>query len=111
MTDITKMLARRLRPYGLTVEDYEQLLEAQDHRCAICEKKLTVASRPANVDHDHRSGRARGLLCQNCNTTIGYLHEDAEWLRRAQNHLLSPIADRVFDKPRVHIDAPPQGES
>lgn len=105
MTDAA--LRRRCAKYGLTVEDYELLLEAQDHRCAGCGKRFSIA-RPAHIDHDHVTGRVRGLLCSPCNVLIGYLHDSAELLRKLSNHILTPIADRVFDKPRRHRDAPPE---
>lgn len=105
-----EILARRLRPYGLTIEDYEALLEAQDHRCVGCEKKFGPSRVPC-VDHDHATGEVRGLLCSPCNELIGFLHDDGGKLQRLANHLLTPIASRIFDKPRRHVNAPPTQET
>lgn len=53
--------------YGISVEDYNRLLAAQNKMCAICDKP----SRLLVVDHCHRTGVIRGLLCQKCNTFLG----------------------------------------
>lgn len=100
-------LRRRCAKYGLTVEEYETLLLAQDHRCAGCGKRFSP-SRPAHIDHSHDTWEVRGLLCGPCNTLIGYLHDDGDLLRRLSNHLILPIASRIFDIPKRHRDAPPE---
>src|SRR5687768_13778244 len=63
------------RRFGITIEQYEQLLEAQGGVCGICGRppgKLRLA-----VDHNHETGEVRGLLCSDCNTAIGLLRENA----------------------------------
>jgi hypothetical protein len=55
--------------YGMTAERWHSTLIAQSGRCAICAEPMTVPS----VDHDHHTGRARALLCQRCNSMIGYM--------------------------------------
>jgi Recombination endonuclease VII len=67
-----------LKKYGLTVEDYARLMHAQGLRCALCPRPL--AELGADVDHDHVTGRVRGLLCPPCNTSLG--SHTAESLRR-----------------------------
>lgn len=70
---------RHLSRYGLSVADYDRMLTAQKGRCAICDrKKLTARSRRLAVDHCHKSGRVRGLLCLACNSALGLLSESAE---------------------------------
>lgn len=75
-------LARR---YGMTVTEYEALLRAQDGRCAIC--GLEPTDRNLHVDHCHKTGEVRGLLCTLCNLGIGMLADDAERLRAAADYL------------------------
>ena len=53
------------RTYGLEPGEYDRMLEAQDGRCAICGKQ--PRTKRLSVDHDHNTGRVRGLLCQPCN--------------------------------------------
>jgi hypothetical protein len=68
------------RNYGMTIEDYEARLEAQGGVCAIC--LAEPGKRRLAVDHDHDSGRVRGLLCSQCNTGLGSLQDDPDlvWL-------------------------------
>lgn len=63
-----RQLARR---YGITLEQYELMLEHQGSRCAICGLPHEE-SRPLAVDHCHATGRVRGLLCTGCNVALGY---------------------------------------
>ena len=61
-----------LRKYGLTQEQYELVLASQGGVCAIC-KGPPVVHNVYHIDHDHKTGLIRGLLCQSCNTGIGKL--------------------------------------
>jgi hypothetical protein len=74
--------ARLRRLYGIGPEQYAEMLEQQDHRCAICRHKHTT-SRKLCVDHCHKTGRVRGLLCNNCNkVTVGTMENDPTALAR-----------------------------
>lgn len=68
--------------YGLSYEDYEHLLRIQEGKCALC-KKVKIL----HVDHCHKTGKVRGLLCGGCNSGIGFLQEDKEILKRALEYL------------------------
>ena len=57
--------------YGLTVAEYEAMVSAQDGACAICKTTLNGGGKRAPVDHDHVTGRIRGVLCVSCNTSLG----------------------------------------
>lgn len=86
-----------LRLYGLTPERYEAMVAAQNGRCLICGE----TPRRLYVDHDHATGRLRGLLCDLCNRAIGQLREDSAVLRRAANYIdhyrdhPGPLVERV----------------
>jgi len=82
--------------YDLTVEQYEQMLEDQNHRCAICREPETQGRRLA-VDHDHSTGKVRSLLCQSCNTAIGKLKDDPELIRRAAEYVEHHSSERARD--------------
>jgi hypothetical protein len=58
------------RRYGITIEQYDQLLEAQGGGCALCGVKENPDGRRLCVDHDHETGAIRGLLCRLCNTAL-----------------------------------------
>jgi len=68
------------KKYGITLEQYEEMVAKQDNKCAICNKKETVSLRGKlanlSVDHCHKTGKIRSLLCQNCNRALGMLKEN-----------------------------------
>jgi hypothetical protein len=73
----------RLHKHGITKEDYAIRLKDQQGKCAICgclPKKLCV-------DHDHETGKIRGLLCNNCNLMLGHSKDSVERLRNAADYL------------------------
>jgi len=79
--------ARKLsRKFGITTSEYESMSAAQQGLCAICGKPEKPNKRLA-VDHCHKSGVVRGLLCSLCNTAIGKLGDSPELLRRAIAYL------------------------
>jgi hypothetical protein len=76
----------RLRRRGLTLEGYADLLQAQDGRCAICREPSR--GRRLAVDHDHITGRVRGLLCTRCNMGLGFFQDSAVRLQAAQRYIV-----------------------
>lgn len=71
------------RVYGLTVDEYDNLLERQGYVCKICKNPETTTlgrDKPSrlSVDHDHVTGQIRGLLCMKCNSRIGWLENNLE---------------------------------
>lgn len=75
------------RKYKISLERYEEMLDAQDGRCAICLCK--PRTRVLAVDHDHLTGQLRGLLCGRCNHgLLQFAQEDITILRRAIEYLL-----------------------
>lgn len=75
--------------YGLTIEEYTALLLRQGGRCAICNSASTKRTRSAYfaVDHNHETGKVRGLLCNNCNIGIGALEDSVTYLMNAVQYL------------------------
>ena len=73
------------RKFGLTLNDYNQMLKSQNNRCAICNSKETGSSshKYLLVDHCHTTEKIRGLLCNYCNVAIGYMKDDIELLKKA----------------------------
>lgn len=81
------------RVYGITIEEYLTLAEKQDFKCAICKKEnFAMAEHHSGclvVDHDHRTGQIRGLLCHNCNRAIGLLKDKEQFILSAYAYLKS----------------------
>jgi hypothetical protein len=74
------------RKYGMTIEDYDRMLEAQGGGCAICGRP----PRPdisLHVDHNHETGRIRGILCWPCNNLLGDVQDDPVRLYAAAGYL------------------------
>ena len=76
--------------YGLTLEQVEAMIAAQNSACPICLEKITAQGKGKNccaVDHDHDTGKVRGILCQSCNAALGSLGDDMATLKRAFDYL------------------------
>lgn len=78
--------------HGLTQDQYDALFASQDGKCAVCGEAL-VSNSAGNkngqtcIDHDHKTGRVRGLLCTCCNLALGFAHDDPERLLQLHNYL------------------------
>jgi hypothetical protein len=77
------------RTFGITLADYEALLDSQSGLCAICGRS-PKAKAPLHVDHNHSTGEIRGLLCVRCNNALGLFDECPERFYLAADYLQSP---------------------
>jgi hypothetical protein len=80
--------------YGISKEDYLSLVERQENKCAICNNEETAPNtwkkdkaRRLAIDHCHKTGIIRGLLCYRCNTTLGKVEDTPELLRNMAAYL------------------------
>lgn len=82
------MIDRNRQRYGLKLGEYKVLFEAQNGVCAIC-KKPQESKKTKNlfVDHDHATGKVRGLLCNKCNVAMGLVNENIDTLKAIINYL------------------------
>jgi Recombination endonuclease VII len=62
--------------YGLTTEEFSSMVLEQNNKCKICECEM----KSTQIDHNHSTGKVRGLLCRNCNTSLGLLKENTKVL-------------------------------
>lgn len=83
--------SKLLKQYGITSEIYDAILKSQDNRCAICGIDSNEVVNGKNtrfaVDHDHETGDIRGLLCGNCNRSLGGLKDSPQLLQNAISYL------------------------
>lgn len=87
-TPKSKMCKRNYRlkkKYGITEEDYQKILLSQNNRCAICNNIV----KRLGVDHDHQTGKIRGLLCHHCNAGLGAFRDNPLLLLFARDYLLA----------------------
>lgn len=80
---INKLLKR----YGISLEQYESLLESQNYCCATCGKSQSELTKSLCVDHCHKTGEIRGLLCVQCNHALGLLKDDVETIKKSLKYL------------------------
>lgn len=86
----------RERKYGMPSEQFDALLRAQRGACAVCRLPFTST---AHVDHDHETGRVRGLLCLGCNHTEGFIRKigltPRQFSALLKDYLQSPPAENL----------------
>jgi DNA-directed RNA polymerase subunit RPC12/RpoP len=73
--------------YGLTLFDFNVMLEEQVFECAICGNEFNKDNNRPQVDHDHKTGYVRGLLCGKCNRRLAMVEDDIEFLINATVYL------------------------
>jgi hypothetical protein len=79
--------------YDLTVDEYDKMIDDQNGKCLICGNAYKLY-----VDHDHSTGKVRGLLCDGCNRGIGFLQESKTNLLNSIKYLDSSIDDDIWLK-------------
>lgn len=90
---------RLLTTYGITEAEYQVMFEQQGGRCAICRG---ARRQNLDVDHDHKTGLVRGLLCRRCNRRLLPAATDKpEVLQRAIDYLTDPPAPHALGGPRI----------
>lgn len=77
---------QRLKRYGLTQEEFENLTAVSGEACQICGEET---AHTLHIDHEHESGKVRGLLCNNCNAGLGRFGDDPDLLEAAAQYLRS----------------------
>lgn len=90
--------------FGLTLEQYDLMVKAQNGLCAICKlsnrRRVMERISALAVDHNHLTGQIRGLLCANCNSGLGLLQESIEVLYRAIEYL------KKYDQLGIEVQEP-----
>lgn len=71
--------------YGMTIQEFQAMLKKQKGMCPICQTKITLKNPP--VDHCHKTGKARGILCNSCNWGLGHFKDDLTVMASAIKYL------------------------
>lgn len=73
--------------YNLSLSDYFNKLKRQRYKCAICKIKYRYSGRRLSIDHNHTTGKIRGLLCHQCNAGLGNFKDNLNRIKAALNYL------------------------
>ena len=73
--------------YGISLDNWQDMFTKQNGCCAICKTHQSELKSSLHVDHNHNTGKVRGLLCSNCNTAIGLLKDDEDRLLSAIQYI------------------------
>jgi len=100
---LCQRIDQRARIYGITGRLYRSIIERQNGLCAICGRSLLdEAGWNLEIDHDHRTGVVRGLLCARCNVGLGFFQDDPDRLVRAADYIRrSPDAAAAVEGSRA----------
>ena len=91
--NVEMIQGHRLKKYGMTYAEYQFLLQQQHGGCAICSTAVPRGNGGFHVDHDHVTGKIRGLLCHSCNTAIGLLCHDTKLLQLSIVYLTKQLPE------------------
>ena len=95
----------KVRGYNISKNDFIKMLENQDYKCKICGTEIKYSSplkdkyKSACIDHNHKTGKVRGLLCSNCNRALGLFKDNKENLKNAYNYLVQYKSDKLLETP------------
>lgn len=82
----TYQAKKKLKRYGLTQETFDALFDSQGRICAIC-KDFNPGPKGWQIDHDHVTGKVRGILCIHCNLALGHMKDRVDLLTEAASYL------------------------
>lgn len=77
----------RYRFYGVEPEEFDTMYSEQEGKCRICSIDIPLRGRETHIDHDHVTGKIRGLLCRSCNLGLGFFKDNIELMEKAVEYL------------------------
>lgn len=84
-----------MRSFGINIQEYNKMLLAQNYSCKICLTHQSDLKKQLSVDHCHKTGKIRGLLCNLCNTGLGKFKDDVDIMINAINYLMTDLAEKT----------------
>lgn len=76
-----------VKRYGIDIDQKKEMFDSQLGHCFLCNKKLSLDKKGCCIDHDHKTGKVRGILCSSCNCMLGYAHDNPEVLRKGATYV------------------------
>lgn len=89
----------RINRFGIAPGYYDDLLKLQEGKCAICESELKQEKNLSVIDHCHKTGEIRGILCIKCNTAIGFFGDKPSLFKQAMRYINEPVARGLKQEP------------
>ena len=88
MHSVYSRRAKLKSKYGMTIEAYTAMMQAQDFCCAMCDEKFELGGlKDPVIDHDHKTDAVRAIVCRRCNLIIGHANDDVAYLEKALAYL------------------------
>lgn len=101
-----KKCANLRRRYGITLDQRDMMILAQDWKCLICSSYLgDIEDKQVHVDHNHSSGNVRGVLCHHCNTGLGSFKDEVNTMEKAKKYIQQKW--RELDRSKLYYLASP----
>jgi hypothetical protein len=97
-TPNSRRLLQKAQKYGLTIGQWENLGHAQEWKCASCGMEFSSASDDTKIDHCHKTGVVRGLLCHACNVTLGWAKDNPKTLDRLARYIVASRKGRAANR-------------
>jgi hypothetical protein len=95
----------KIRGYNLSKDEFVKKLKEQNYQCKICKSEIKYLSpnkekyKSACIDHDHKTGKIRGLLCSNCNRALGLFKDDQSIIKNAYKYLVQYKSGELLENP------------
>lgn len=96
------------RNFDISLEEYKTIFKQNNYQCAICKatRNKGYKNYKLAIDHDHKTGKIRGVLCFPCNKALGFMEDDIERLKNAISYLgLSKLSPTKVKTARINIKA------
>lgn len=77
--------------YNITLDQYDQMFQEQEGKCYICQRHQSELKSALSVDHDHKTGKVRKLLCQKCNGVLGHFESNVEYLKQVIDYIMTVV--------------------
>lgn len=96
-TEAIGILFRQLKKYSMRLDDWHKCIQIQAGKCVHCERAFSPTNLPV-VDHSHKTGLWRAIVCQYCNLTIGFMEKDPDWWKGLMQNYAPSYVENMHQK-------------